>query len=95
MTHVTHHADQRLRRRFGVPRRTVARLAEAALAAGATRDGCDGAMRRYLDNLAREGTEPRVLGDHVFIFYGETLVAGWPLPPAVRRARRRHREAPA
>lgn len=48
---VSRHADERTRKRVGVPRSAVKRMAEKALAEGVQRHETHGPLRRYLDCL--------------------------------------------
>ena len=45
------HAEHRMRKRFGLPRRATVRMADMALTAGTPRTDFSGRLRRYLDAL--------------------------------------------
>lgn len=87
--HVSRHGEQRSRERLGVPKRAVARMADAALKTGAKHSDFSGSMRRYLDGVFLEHGKPnnmRVYNQHLFLFSGETLITVWPVPPKYRNA---------
>lgn len=90
--HVTDHADLRVRKRLGVPRKAVDRQVAKALAEGATHADFSGAMRRYLDHVflkERRANNIRVHAGHIYLFAGNSLITCWPLPSKLRNAKPR------
>ncbi len=83
------HAEHRMRKRFGLPRRATVRMADMALTAGTPRTDFSGRLRRYLDALFYEhgaDTDMRIYSQHLFVFRGETLVTAWVLDAKFRKA---------
>lgn len=81
--YVSRHADERTRKRMGIPRSAVKRMAAKAMSEGITRYETHGPLRRYLDALYHyNGTADnmRVWGDRVWIFSGNSLVTVLNLP---------------
>lgn len=80
---VTRHADKRTRKRVGVNRSAVQRLARKAMADGYTRYDFSGSLRRYLDALYYYNTSAnniRVWSEKVWIFSDHTLITVLDLP---------------
>ena len=80
---VSRHADERARKRVGVPRSAVKRMAEKALAEGVQRHETHGPLRRYLDCLYHynhSANNIRVWHEKVWIFSDQTLVTVLDLP---------------
>ena len=80
---ITRHADKRLRKRVGVNRKAVEKLARKALTDGYTRQDFSGSLRRYLDALYyynESANNIRVWGEKVWIFHDFTLITVLDLP---------------
>lgn len=81
---VTRHADKRMRKRVGVNRSAVEKMARRALNDGYTRHDFQGSIRRYLDALYYhndgEANNIRVWGEKVWIFADNTLITVLDLP---------------
>ena len=89
---VTEHADLRVRKRLGLPRRAVERQAAAAMEQGATHGQFTGKFRRYLDGVylrERSANNMRVHAGHLYIFVDDILITCWPLPPHFRNIKPR------
>ena len=87
---VTMHGRFRASKRIGIPRKSVDRNAEAALACGLTHDECNGALRRYLAALYNRyggaAGNIRVYGNFVYVFNGVILITVLNLPTEYRKA---------
>ena len=80
---VTRHADKRMRKRVGVNRSAVEKIARRALADGYTRHDFQGSIRRYLDYLYHyneEANNIRVYAEKVWIFSDNILITVLDLP---------------
>lgn len=80
---VTRHGDLRARKRVGVNRSAVEKLARKALANGITRYDAKGGLRRYLDALYHyngQADNIRVYSEKVWVFSGNTLITVLDLP---------------
>lgn len=80
---ITRHGDKRTRKRVGVNRSAVERLARKALADGTTRYDAKGGLRRYLDALYHyngQADNIRVYAEKVWIFSGNILITVLDLP---------------
>lgn len=87
---LTHHGEERMRKRLGLPRKAVARTAEKALREGYTHSQFSGSFKRYLDGVylkERTANNLRVYGGHLYLFAGETLVTCWQVPNKFRNAK--------
>ncbi|AXQ68598.1 hypothetical protein HOU00_gp059 [Caulobacter phage CcrPW] len=90
--HVSEHADFRVRKRMGIPRKAVDRMVTKALADGASHSAFSGSMKRYLDHVyLKEGraNNMKVHAGYLFLFAGSTLITCWPLPPKYRNTKPR------
>lgn len=80
---VTRNGDLRTRKRVGVNRSAVERLARKAFADGITRYDAKGGLRRYLDALYHYNEQAdniRVYAEKVWIFSGNILITVLDLP---------------
>lgn len=80
---VTRHADNRVRKRVGVPRSAVRKLARRAMTEGGTRQDFSGSLRRYLDALYHYNESAdniRVWSEKVWIFSDDVLITVLDLP---------------
>lgn len=80
---VTRHADKRTRKRTGVKRSAVERMARKAMNEGYTRHDFSGGLRRYLDALYyynESANNIRIWGEKVWIFSDQTLITVLDLP---------------
>ena len=80
---VTRHADKRMRKRVGINRSAVEKIARRALADGYTRHDFSGSLRRYLDYLYHyneEANNIRVYAEKVWIFSDNILITVLDLP---------------
>ncbi len=83
MALVTQHGETRMRKRLGLPRKAVARMAEKALREGAQHKQFSGNFRRYLDAVylaERRANNMRVYGGTLYLFDDECLITCWVLP---------------
>ena len=84
---VSRHADERTRKRVGIPRSAVKRMAAKAMSEGVTRHETHGPLRRYLDALYHyndSANNIRVWSEKVWIFSDHTLVTVLDLPRKYR-----------
>ena len=84
---VSRHADERTRKRVGIPRSAVKRMAAKAMSEGVTRHDTHGPLRRYLDALYHyneSANNIRVWSEKVWIFSDNTLVTVLDLPRKYR-----------
>lgn len=80
---VSRHGEYRTRKRVGVPKSAVKRLAAKAMAEGITRHDTHGPLRRYLDALYyynESANNIRIWGEKVWIFSDHTLITVLDLP---------------
>ena len=84
---VTGHGASRLRKRLGVPKRAVARMATKALADGYKPSDFPSHARRLLDGVTphrgvnEQPAAIRVYNQHLFLFAGTVLITAWRLRP--------------
>ena len=87
---VTQHGEKRVRKRMGLPKRAVQKLAERALTEGVDHGSFSGSFKRYLDGvfLSKQNADNlRVFHGFLFLFSCETLITCWPLPNRFRNAK--------
>jgi hypothetical protein len=96
---LTRHSEQRERKRCGVPKKAVARLAEIAFEKGLRHSETKGRLNRYITSLWGKNTMAnniRVYGDKVFIFCDNILITVLNLPtgciPIARKLLARKKE---
>ena len=81
---VTDHGEFRTRKRMGVPKKAVDRLADRALKEGVGRCEFSGSLRRYLDGMYHYHNEGanniKVYAEKVWIFSGDVLITVLDLP---------------
>lgn len=87
MTYITRHGGQRVRKRLGKPKKSVARIATRALEKGLGQKDVKGRLNRYLEKLWHFGyaNNIRLFQEQVFIFDGEKLVTVFPLPSKLKK----------
>jgi hypothetical protein len=89
---ITDHADDRMRKRLGLPRKALDKQAAKALEKGATHADFSGSFRRYLDGVflsERNASNMRIHAGHLYLFKDETLITCWALPPKFRSVKPR------
>jgi hypothetical protein len=87
---VSDHADQRVRKRMGLPRKAVERMVTSALTEGAARQQYSGSFRRYLDAVywkEQSANNMRVHSGYLFLFAGSVLITCWVLPTKFRNTK--------
>jgi len=80
---VSDHASQRIRKRVGIPKKSVDTNARKALEHGITHKEASGRLRRYFEYLFLSkgiGTDIRIYGGFVYIFTKKALITVFPLP---------------
>ncbi len=81
---ISEHAEDRIRKRCGIPKRAVSRNADIALRDGIAVVDCSGRLRKYFDFLFLShggvGANIRIYGDHVYIFTHTQLITVLKLP---------------
>ncbi len=83
MIHVSVHGNKRVRRRCGVPKKTVNKLAEEAFEKGLTHGETTGSLNKYITGVYfynKTANNIRVYRDKVFIFAGQSLITVLNLP---------------
>ena len=86
---VTAHASLRIRKRAGIPKKSVRKNADVALEKGVVHKESTGRLRRYFDFLYlshKTGTDIRMYGGYVYIFTRCDLVTIFPIPNIYRDA---------
>jgi len=87
---ITKHAEQRIRKRFGINKRAVDSHAAKAFKYGTHWKNCRGALRNYMEKTIdkQEGAanNAKVYNQYVYLFRGTMLITILQLP-------RRHHEA--
>ena len=81
---ITDHAEDRFKRRSGLPRRTVTKSAAVALDRGISAAEATGELRRYLETK-QDGKAIAYCG-LVYIYSGPTLITVYPMPVRYRKA---------
>ena len=87
---ITNHGEERIRKRTGVPRKAVDRMAKRALIEGVGRCKFSGSLRRYLDGMYHAYDESanniKVWGEKVWIFNGDVLITVMDLPQRYKKS---------
>jgi hypothetical protein len=85
---ITEHGDKRVRKRCGVPRKAVSRMAEKAFENGIKHSDTQGKLNKYMTLLFFKNTNAnniRIYGDKVYIFAGKTLITQLDLPNKLKK----------
>lgn len=88
---VTRHAEERLKERLGLNKKSCARIAQKAYDMGITHTEKSGTLNKYLKHKERqllEGTDytsAKVYGEYIFIFAHNVLVTTMELPNALKK----------
>lgn len=81
---ITNHGEYRVRKRAGVPKKAVEKMAQRALKEGVSREEFSGSLRRYLDgsynHYNQEANNIRVWSEKVWIFADDILITVLDLP---------------
>lgn len=80
---ITSHAEKRLRKRVGLNKSSLQKIADKALKYGISHSETSGSLRRYIDKLylsERNANNIRIYGEHVYLFRGNTLITVFGLP---------------
>jgi hypothetical protein len=88
---ITHHAAERARKRCGLSRRSLERMAAKVLEHGLRQEQTSGRMWRFLNGKAikyQSGNQNRVHGEHVWVIDNGKLVTVVPLPRDLRKLAR-------
>ena len=84
MLTVSQHAEKRVHKRLGVPKKSVFALIEQAEENGTRRKDVSGSLRRYLDYLVKKeggnATDAIVWRGYVFLLRYDHLITAWLLP---------------
>lgn len=84
---ITRHAEQRIRKRLGVKRKAVEKIAIDAYTNGKSHSECKGNLKRYLDGQflkEYKATNMRVQNQMLYIFNDNTLITVLLLPDNLR-----------
>ena len=87
---VTDHAEDRIRKRLGLNRKTVQRQANAALNRGHQQQHYTGSMKRFLDRIYKSphpAQYGRVYNGYVYYFHGVTLITVIEVPKHLRKVK--------
>lgn len=90
--HVTEHGELRVRKRMGLPRKAVEKMAQTALEIGSRHGHFSGSFRRYLDGVylyQRTANNLRVYAGYVFLFDDADLITCWNVPGKFRKVKPR------
>lgn len=83
---ISKHAELRIRKRLGLPKKAVARQVERAIFNGKPPSAFTGGFKRYLDKTAIvHQCRPLVYGGNIFFYRGDVLVTAWPIPSRFRK----------
>lgn len=85
---LTKHAKDRLKKRSGLSKSSMTRVADTALREGIRHRDTTGDLKRYLDGLYlkfRKDNNIRIWGDKVFMFRNNILITVLQLPPKYMR----------
>lgn len=88
--HVTDHAELRVRKRMGLPRKAVEKMAQTALERGVRHHQYAGSFRRYLDGVflkERTANNMRVHANYLFLFDEGDLITCWAIPAEFRNVK--------
>lgn len=88
MVYTTNHAEQRIRKRCGLNKKSVDKTAQLAYEQGLTREDASRKLCRYMDAIAagRKGTKIRLYHNFVWVFCGQALVTVYPIPHEFSKA---------
>lgn len=87
--YITYHAEGKIRKRLGIPKKAVARMVQSALDEGVDHSVFSGSFRHYLDKTINEehcANNLRVYNQHLFLFHDDILITAWPLAQKYRKA---------
>ena len=80
---VTKHANDRLKERNGLNKKSCARISEKAFREGITHSQTKGSLNKWITSLYfknKKANNIRLYGDKAYIFCSETLVTVLPIP---------------
>jgi hypothetical protein len=80
---VTKHAGKRIKKRAGIGKDGVERIAKKALNEGITHSQTNGTLKKYLDKIYfkyQNANGLRIYGHFVFVFHGSILITMWAIP---------------
>lgn len=84
---VSKHAEQRLKERCGLNKKSVQRITEKAFENGIRHRELKGNMRKWVDGLylhEQKANNIRLYGDKAFLFCGKILVTVIQIPASMR-----------
>ena len=96
---VTDHAEDRIRKRWGVPRRAVQAIAEKAYSDGVSYKKSRGAGRKYLNSVRlkssnNESRVYRIYNYHLFIFSSDyVLITVYAIHNKLKQKRRKSKDS--
>ncbi|HET8709597.1 MAG TPA: hypothetical protein VFL85_04960 [Candidatus Saccharimonadales bacterium] len=83
---ITRHAEKRLRKRAGLPKKAIERNFATALGEGKRQVHFKGAFRKYLDFWATDyHSTPIVHGNTIYFMKGSDFVTAWEVPQKYRK----------
>lgn len=83
---VTKHGEKRMRKRVGISKHSVCRMAEIVYEKGIRFCDTKGRVHRYLEevcNRGEAGNELVLHGNNIYIYRNSCLITVWPLPGKV------------
>lgn len=86
--YVTKHATQRFKDRMGIPKRSVQKMADAALKHGIGQNGTKGKLNRYVVKTFfeyRKATNIRIHNKFVYLFDENVLITIFHLPKGLEK----------
>jgi len=87
-SHVTHHAEKRVRERVGVNKKTVQKVSNRALKEGLAHCELTGKLKKFISELyLRNSTANniKIYGEKVYIFRRNILITVVPLPHHLKK----------
>lgn len=83
---VSRHGSKRVRKRSGLPKRSVEKAFKLALEKGRGANDFSGVFRAYLDNESRfYKSKPIVYGNTIYWVKGSMLTTAWEVPSRFRK----------
>lgn len=83
MTYVTNHGEKRLRKRSGINKKSVERIAEKAYRNGLHHKDTTGRLNRWISKLYftnKRANSIRIYGDKAYIFADDVLITVFQVP---------------
>ena len=92
---ITKHAEERLKQRFGIKRKSISRIVNRVLKEGLSHKDAKGKVKNYITELYlrhEKANNIRIYGKDVYVFRYETLITVLHLPCEIMSALLHNRE---